>query len=91
MEEPEVLITDIPLSGPWTQPGCGRQNPKVPPKVPTLLPSWERPLADASAGQQAGGPETLGASGSPGCSQPVPTWSIAIGGAGGGGAVLPVG
>lgn len=58
---------------------------------PTLLPSRERPLADASAGQQAGGPETLGASGSPGCSQPVPTWSIAIGGAGGGGAVLPEG
>ena len=43
VEEPEVPVTDvIPLPGPWAQPDCGRQNPKMPPKYPALLPSWGR-------------------------------------------------
>ena len=41
VEEPEVLITDIPLSGPWTQPGCGRQILKCPPNSPPCSPAGE--------------------------------------------------
>ena len=57
----------------------------------SLLPSREDPWQIPQWDSRKVDPETLEASGSPGCRQPALIWSMAIDGAGGAQGVLPVG